>query len=173
MIVPVEAHGPCHRLDVGFASLSVEERARRTQVRMGFLIEAVEGGAAISEIREGIGIKPEEMLSHMLNTLVTKDILEYSDGVYRINEITDPLDEKQYQWLEEHYPASMEITLLMYDHSADVLKTGEPVEETGFKGEFLDLWDEVMSEFPYSFKKMMLNKTFADLEDGDIFTIYI
>ena len=129
------------------------------------VIDALEGGATVNEICERKGIEHKDMLELMLNILVGRDMLIYSNGEYQIKEIENPFSEEQYKWLDENYPASTEFTMFLLEHSEEVLKTGEPIEEAGFQGEFMEVWDNMMEEFPYSFKMMMLQK--MDIGNGD------
>jgi cyclopropane fatty-acyl-phospholipid synthase-like methyltransferase len=122
----------------------------------------------ISDIRESTGIQNKKMLEHMLSILSNEGILHRSNGKYILNDTDDPFSDHKLQYLEEQYPHSVDWTMFLLDHAEDVLLTGEPIDEAGFEGtDFLKLWDKMMEESPYSFKKMMVEKTLSDIDDGD------
>jgi len=127
----------------------------------GFL----EDGATLEEVIDSTEIQHDEMLEMMLNILVGEDMLAYSDGVYSIRKMETSFTEEQFEWLERNYPYSTEFTMFLLENSEEVLKTGEPIDEAGFESELVEKWDGMMNEFPYSFKKMMLEK--MSIEDGD------
>jgi cyclopropane fatty-acyl-phospholipid synthase-like methyltransferase len=132
------------------------------------IIEMLGDFSCIDEICEEMGIQHRAMLEHILDLLVGRGVLDYSQGAYRVNHVQDPFTADEYDYLKRDYPYSVEWNEFLVKIAPNVLAEGVRVQESGFDDEhFVKIWDGMMDESPYSFKKIAVQKLLSRVSDGD------
>lgn len=132
------------------------------------LLSLLERGVTLEELVEEGGLEHRVMLEHLLDFLVGREVLRFSDGKYTIEKLEDPFDYHELRYLEKKYPYSVEWNNFLVSKAQEALDAGKDFSEAGFSDErFLRVWDNMMDESPYSFKKMMIEKLLSSSGNGD------
>lgn len=121
----------------------------------------------IEEIQSAKDLSHSVMLQHILDYLVQRDILTYNKVGYSVKKHQDPFSPKKRKYLEQQYPYSVKWNDYLLERAPETLRTGKSPIDAGFESEFLDIWDAMMDEAPYSFKKYTVRKIRSDIRDGD------
>ncbi len=125
-------------------------------------------GASIEELIEERGVKDRPFLEHVLDFLAGSGVLEFSQGSYRLVREPGPFTGEKYRFLEEHYPNSVQWTNELRKRAKGALLSGKRGAESGFDYEgFLELWDGIMRESPWSFRELAIEKFSGSLKGGE------
>jgi len=124
-------------------------------------------GATIEEMMKERKIKFRRFLEHVLDFLVGCGVLEYHKGVYTLVNEPGPFTGKEFRFLEEFYPNSVRWTDILTGKAKKTLLTGRKRFDAGFDHNmFLELWDGIMRESPWSFRRLAIRKFCKGLKDG-------
>ncbi len=116
-------------------------------------------GASLGEVMRTHGLRNKKMLEHMLDFLVGQKVLTFRGGKYFFSRLPPEINEKNYAFLETHFPASVEWVEELRRHAPRVLKTGKTIAYTGFsRRKLLDLWDAIMREAPLPLREYAIEK---------------
>jgi SAM-dependent methyltransferase len=131
------------------------------------IADMLEKGAGIDEIEKGKEVKDRRFLEHLLDFLVGCGVLRHKRGKYRLIKKPGHFTGKEYEFLERFYPNSVEWTHELRAKGRDVLLQGKKKGESGFDHRrFLDLWDGIMRESPWSFRRMAIRKFSKSIRNG-------
>lgn len=129
------------------------------------LIDQLETGIALEDVEN---VEHDRMFEHLLDFLVGEEVLAHSDGVYSINDKESPFTYQKLRFLEEYYPYSVEWNDFLVARAEETLIEGMDYESAGFSDDrFLNVWDGMMDEAPFSAKKIMVDFLLRDIEPGD------
>jgi SAM-dependent methyltransferase len=131
------------------------------------IIELLNAGASINEIIKRKNIKNKLLLEHILDLLVGTKVLKYEKGKYILIKEPKPFVGKKYNFLKKYYPYSVKWTEELLKKAKETLLTGKKHLDTGFNNEkFLRLWEGIMYESPWSFRKIAIKKFCKKIVDN-------
>jgi len=122
------------------------------------IVTLLKQGSTAERIMKAKGIKNKIFLEHLLDFLVGVKVLKYVSGKYIF--IKAPgFEKKKYAYLKKNYPYSVEWTHALRKKAKNTLITGERRFDASFDHRrFLELWDGIMRESPWSFRKLAIKK---------------
>ncbi|RLJ04957.1 MAG: hypothetical protein DRP18_04025 [Candidatus Aenigmatarchaeota archaeon] len=114
----------------------------------------------LEEIIRKLEIKDKRLLECVLDLLVGEGVLSYKNGKYFFRkEPLDFLKSKELRYLQQHYPKSVKWTGILFEKAKQTLLTGKKHSGTSFDdNNFLELWEGIMEESPYSLRKLTIRK---------------
>jgi SAM-dependent methyltransferase/4-hydroxybenzoate polyprenyltransferase len=128
----------------------------------------LENGASIKDVAKEHNIRETYLLEYLLDLLVGSGYLSYKDGTYKT--IKEPLDltESELNYMKVHYPASFKWTFLMVERAKETLLKGKKHFASSFdEEESARLWDQLMLESPFSFRKIAIKTLIKDLKPNE------
>jgi len=128
----------------------------------------LKSGADIEEIMRENEIRNRVFLEHVLDFLTGEGVLEYRNGKYvLVNEPKGFDGSAGHRFLKKYYPNSVEWTNVLRKKSKKTLMTGRKDFSAGFDHKrFLMLWEGIMKESPWSFRRMAIQKFSKKISDG-------
>jgi len=131
------------------------------------IVDMLKKGSTIEEIMKVKKIKNKEFLECLLDFLVGCKTLKYENDKYYFVKDPGPFLGKKYKFLEKFYPKSVLWTNILHKKAKKTLLTGKKPFYTGFDNKrFLKLWDGLMRESPWSFRKIAIQKFCKKIKDG-------
>lgn len=128
------------------------------------LVEALKKGATFVDLVKMAKIKNINMFNCLLAFLVGEGILRFESGKYFFIEEPPFPSKEDFEFLYSNYYGSMQWLDKVSFLSYGVLVNNITISKLGF-GEDADisLWEIIMSESPYSFRKIVLDKLLQDI----------
>lgn len=128
--------------------------------------QLLESSTSLDELSQEANVDHARMLEHILDYLVQRDVLEYNDGKYHQSRFEDPFTSEKRKYLEENYPYSVRWNDYLLQRAPETLRSGVSPMDAGFDSEFVEIWDRMMDEAPYSFKKIAIQKLLSAHHGG-------
>ncbi|VVB75013.1 tRNA (cmo5U34)-methyltransferase [uncultured archaeon] len=123
----------------------------------------LEKGTDLNELSSRLKIKNLNLLEYLLDLLTGEKVLAHREEKYYLIKIPHTLAEAELNYMKKHYPASHKWTFSMVPKAKNTLLTGKTSFNSSFDEEqSAILWDKLMSEAPYSFRKLAI-KSFTKL----------
>lgn len=118
----------------------------------------------VSELSKKLKLKNTPQLTALLDFLVGKKALKYSNNKYSLTGVVPKgFSAEEDEFVEEKYPGSSEWSLLFYKHALESLKQGSRHEHLGFDDKKAsELWDEVMLGPLRSFRHLAVKELLKD-----------
>lgn len=127
----------------------------------------LKGGSDLEGIVKEKCIMNIRFLECILDFLVGMKVLKYEKGVYTLAKQPKPFTGKKYEFLKKFYPNSVEWTDSLRKKSKDTLLTGKRHFDAGFDHErFIQVWDGLMKESPWSIRKLAIEKFSDKINNG-------
>ncbi len=127
----------------------------------------LERGSTADEIVKKMKISNRKFLECILDFLVGRKVLGYKNGIYKLLKDPGEFKGKKYEFLKKHYPNSVKWTHILRKKARDTLFTKKKHFDAGFDyKDFLRLWNGIMKESPWSFRKMAIQKFCKKIKGG-------
>ena len=131
------------------------------------IADLLKRGSTTEKMVKERGIRDKRFLEHVLDFLAGSGVLVHRNSEYRLLREPGLFTGKKYRFLEEFYPNSVEWTHSLRKKARDAIVTGKREFDAGFDHErFLELWDGIMRESPWSFRKIAIQKFSRRIRDG-------
>jgi SAM-dependent methyltransferase len=125
-------------------------------------------GSEIKTIMRKTKIKNELLLEYLLDLLTGENVLNHNDGKYILVQQPKKLDSVELNYMKENYPASFEWTFSMIPKAKITLKSGKKSFDSSFdETKSALLWDKLMQESPYSFRKIAIRSFIKKIKPND------
>lgn len=141
-------------------------RAWQTLVGIG-VRESLNTGITFDSAVKKFSIKNKSMFHCLLSYLIGNSVLRLENGKYFFNTLPKQPKIDDYLFLYNNYGKSMIWLENVTAMAPGVLLTGNPVNLMGFDSDSnFELWEDIMSESPYSFRQFTIEKILANVPEG-------
>jgi ubiquinone/menaquinone biosynthesis C-methylase UbiE len=125
-------------------------------------------GITVKELAKKLKIKHEYLLEYLLDLLTGEKALIHEEGKYYLSAAPPKLTKEELLYMEKNYPASYKWTFSMLPKAKDTLLSGKTSFNSSFdEANSAALWDKLMAESPYSFRKIAIRTFTSKLKPND------
>ncbi|MFA5931372.1 MAG: class I SAM-dependent methyltransferase [archaeon] len=119
-------------------------------------------GITMKELSTELNIKNEYLLEYLLDLLTGQKAIAHTNDKYYLAKPPPKLTKEELKYMEDHYPASYKWTFSMVPKAKNTLVSGKTSFDSSFdESNSAILWDKLMTESPYSFRKIAI-KSFTN-----------